>query len=175
MKEFRPVEDGIVHGLNSPLTVPASTDDCGERRMSPAVKKFLQSWVINTLAVLIVTQMVRGIHYDSGEGLIVATLVLGILNAFLRPLLLVLSLPLLIFTLGLFTLVINAALLYGVGSIVRDFHVDTFRSAMWGALGIGIISLVLHAVTGIGNARMVVRRHNPSKRDDDGGGPVIDV
>ena len=143
--------------------------------MSPAVKKFFQSWVINTLAVLIVTQMVRGIRYDSNAGLIVATLVLGILNAFLRPLLLVLSLPLLVFTLGLFTLVINAVLLYWVGSLVRDFHVDTFRAAMWGALGIGIISLVLHAVTGIGNARIVVRRNNPSKRDDDGGGPVIDI
>ena len=143
--------------------------------MSPAVKKFLQSWVINTLAVLIVTQIVRGIRYDSNAGLIVATLVLGILNAFLRPLLLVLSLPLLIFTLGLFTLVINAMLLYWVGSIVRDFHVDTFRSALWGALGIGIISLVLHAATGIGNARIVVRRGNSPKRHDDGGGPVIDI
>lgn len=143
--------------------------------MSPAFKKFLQSWVINTIAVLIVTQIVRGIRYDSNAGLIVATLVLGILNSFLRPLLLVLSLPLLIFTLGLFTLVINAVLLYWVGSLVRDFHVDTFGSALWGALGIGIISLVLHAATGIGNARIVVRRNNPPKRHDDGGGPVIDI
>ena len=143
--------------------------------MSPALKKFLQSWLINTIAVLIVTQMVRGIRYDSNAGLIVATLVLGILNSFLRPLLLVLSLPLLVFTLGLFTLVINAVLLYSVGSLVRDFHVDTFKAALWGALGIGIISLVLHAVTGIGSARMIVRRQSPAKRDDDGGGPVIDV
>ena len=69
----------------------------------------------------------------------------------------------------------NAALLYWVGSIVRDFHVDTFRAALWGALGIGIISFALHAFTGIGNARIVVRRHDSPKRHDDGGGPVIDV
>ena len=143
--------------------------------MSPGVKKFLQSWLINTLAVLIVTQIVGGIRYDSTAGLIVATLVLGILNAFLRPLLLVLSLPLLVVTLGLFTLVINAVLLYWVGSLVREFHVDTFGAALWGALGIGIISFVVHAVTGIGNTRVIVRRHTPTKRGDDGGGPIIDI
>jgi len=143
--------------------------------MAPAARKFLQSWLINTLAVLAITQIVRGIRYDSNAGLIVATLVLGILNAFLRPLLLLLSLPLLIFTLGLFTLVINAVLLYWVGSLVRDFHVDTFGAAFWGALGIGFISLVLHAVTGIGNTRIIVRRHKFSKGDDDRDGPFIDV
>ncbi len=143
--------------------------------MSPAVKKFLQSWLINTIAVLLVAQIVRGIHYDTITGLIVATLVLGILNAVLRPLLLVLSLPLLFFTLGFFILVINAVLLYWVGSLVRDFHVDTFGAAFWGALGIGIISLVLHAVTGSGNTRVMVHRNKPPKRNDDGGGPIIDV
>lgn len=143
--------------------------------MSPAVKKFLQSWLINTVAVLVVAQLVGGIHYDSTAGLIVATLVLGILNSVLRPLLLILSLPLLVFTLGLFTLVINAMLLYWVGSLVRDFHVDTFGAAFWGALWIGVISLVLHAVTGIGTTRIVVHRHKSSRRDDDGGGPVIDI
>jgi len=143
--------------------------------MSPGVKKFLQSWLINTLAVLIVTQIVGGIRYDSTAGLIVATLVLGILNAFLRPLLLVLSLPLLVVTLGLFTLVINAVLLYWVGSLVREFHVDTFGAALWGALGIGIISFLVHAMTGIGNTRVLVRRHTPIKRADDGGGPIIDI
>src|SRR5436190_24240511 len=50
----------------------------GGRRMSPALKKFLQAWLINTLAVLIVTQIVHGIRYDSKTGLIVATLVLGV-------------------------------------------------------------------------------------------------
>lgn len=143
--------------------------------MSPAVKKFLLSWLINTVAVLAVTQIVRGIHYDSTAGLIVATLVLGIFNTFLRPLLMLLSLPLVIFTLGLFVIVINAVLLYWVGSLVREFHVDTFQAAIWGALGIGIISFVLNAVTGVQNAGIVVQRHKSSRRDDDGGGPIIDV
>jgi len=144
--------------------------------MSPEVKKFLQSWVINTLAVLVVTQIVSGIRYDSPVGLLVATLVLGLLNAFLRPVLLLLSLPLVIFTLGLFYVVINAVLLYWVGNLVHDFHVDTFRAAFWGALGIGIISFVLTSVTGLQNTRIAVRRQKPSRHDDDGGGgPIIDV
>ena len=74
------------------------------------MKKFLQSWAINTLAVLVAVYMVPGIHFkdDSLWTPFVTSLVLGILNAFIRPVLMFLALPLLIFTLGLFTLVINA-------------------------------------------------------------------
>ncbi len=144
--------------------------------MSPALKKFLKSWAINTFAVLVVTQLVHGIRYDSNAGLIVATLALGILNAFLRPLLLLLSLPILIFTLGLFTLVINAVLLYWVGNLVHDFHVDSFSAAFWGALVISLVSLILNSVTGSGSARITVRRgKSPNPPKNDGGGPVIDV
>jgi len=144
--------------------------------MSPSQKKFLQSWLINTIAVLIAAQIVHGIRYDSTAGLIIATLLLGVLNAFLRPLLLLLSLPLVVVTLGLFIVVINAVLLYWVGNLLRDFHVDTFRSAFWGALLISIITVVLNAVTGLRNARIVIHRSQPPKRmDNDGGGRIIDV
>lgn len=143
--------------------------------MSPAVKKFIQSWLINTLAVLVATHIVGGITYDSITGLLVATLVLGILNTFIRPVLMILSLPLLVFTLGLFTLVINAVLLYFVGHLVRDFHVDSFWAAFWGALVISLVSLVLNSITGAGNSRITVRRGKSSSSDRDGGGPVIDV
>ena len=85
---------------------------------SSALKAFVQRWLISTLAVLVATHVVNGISYDCATTLFVASLLLGILTAFLRPLMLLLSLPLLIFTLGLFTLVINAALLYWVGKLV---------------------------------------------------------
>ena len=146
------------------------------KRMSPALKKFIQRWLINTLAVLVATQIVRsGIHYDSIAGLLIATLLLGILNTFLRPVLMFLSLPLLVFTLGLFTLVINALLLYWVGNLVRDFHVDNFWSAFWGALIISIVSLILNSLTGSGNSRVTFRRSKTPPDRRDGGGPVIDV
>ena len=83
--------------------------------MQPGTGKFLRflgNWAINTFAVLIAAIILRGhIHYANATDLIVASLLLGILNAFVRPVLMLLTLPLLIFTLGLFTLVINALLL----------------------------------------------------------------
>ena len=142
--------------------------------MPPGLKSFLQSWLINTLAVLVAANIVPGIKYDTITGLLVATLVLGILNAVLRPLLLLFSLPLVLLTLGLFTLVINALLLFFVGQLVESFHVANFWSAFWGALLISLVSLVLNSFTGTGRTRVEFRRgKRPPDRDDDG--PVIDV
>lgn len=143
-------------------------------RMPPGLKSFLQSWLINTLAVLVATQIGIGIHCESWQSLLGATLVLGILNAVLRPLLLLLSLPLVILTLGLFTLVINAALLYLVSWLIPAFKVDSFGYALLGALVISIVSVVLNSLTGTGKSRIKVQRSKrPPDRDDDG--PVIDV
>jgi putative membrane protein len=140
------------------------------------VKKFLQSWLINTLAVLVAVYLVKGIHYEKPIDLAVATLLLGILNAVLRPILLLVALPLLIFTLGLFTLVINALVLYFVGNLLRpEFRVDTFWAAFWGALVISIVSLILNVLTGTGNARVRIERRRPPTRGPGGKGPVIDV
>jgi len=142
-----------------------------------SVKKFLQRWIITTLAVLVAAHIVAGIHYDTRTGLIVATLVLGILNAVVRPIMVLFSLPLLIFTLGLFWFVINALLLYWVGQHIKDFHVDDFWAAFWGALIISLVSLLLNILTGTGNARIQFQRGNkpPPPPKDDGKGPVIDV
>ena len=95
--------------------------------------RFLGSWVINTLAVLVAYYIVPGIHFGRWSDLLIASALLGILNAFIRPILMFFALPLLIFTLGLFTFVINALLLYGVGWLMGlwglQFTVDTFWSA----------------------------------------------
>ena len=102
--------------------------------MPPALKSFLQRWLITTLAVLAAAHIVRGIDYDDVAGLFIASLLLGALNAFVRPVMMALALPLLILTLGLFTLVINGVLLYFVGSLVKSFHVASFGAAFWGGL-----------------------------------------
>ena len=146
--------------------------------MPEKLKDFLTRWAITTVGVLVAAHIVKGIDYDHWQALLVATLLLGLLNAFLRPLLLLLSLPLLLVTLGLFTLVINAALLYGVGWLVKSFHVASFGAAFWGGLVISIISLPLNFLTGAGSTRIEIRRGKPPEhdrppRDDDG--PVIDV
>lgn len=142
-------------------------------------KRFLQSWIINTLAVLVAVEIVPGIHFNNG-GLLtpfIASLLLGILNAFIRPILMLLALPLLIFTLGLFTLVINALLLRLVGLLLAPhFQVDTFWSAFLGALIISIVSVALNVLTG-GTRVTVQRRRPPPKKpgDDDDNKPIIDV
>jgi putative membrane protein len=145
--------------------------------MQPGQKKFLrflQSWVINTLAVLVAVALLPNhITYNRWSDLFIASLLLGILNAFVRPILMFLALPLLIFTLGLFTLVINALLLYLVGQ-TPFFHVDTFRFAFVGALIISVVSIALNVMTG--NARVSVQKRPPppGKKDDDDK-PIIDV
>ncbi len=144
--------------------------------MSPKLKKFIQSWAINTLAVLVAAVVMPGhIRYDKPMDLLMASLLLGILNAFLRPVIMFLALPLLILSLGLFMLVINALMLYFVGSLVPGFHVAGFWWALWGALIISIVSTVLNIMTGVGSSRVVIRRGKgpPDSHHDDG--PVIDV
>ena len=148
--------------------------------MQPGTRKFLrflQSWVINTFAVLIAAIILRGhIRYGDPTDLFIAALLLGILNAFVRPILMLLALPLLIFTLGLFTLVINALLLYFVGWLMGDhFRVDSFRFAFLGAIIISLVSMSLNALTGMGNTRVAIQHRPRPPKSDDGDGPVIDV
>lgn len=141
--------------------------------------RFLQSWIINTVAVALAVIILHGhIHCEKNSDLVLAALLLGILNAFVRPILMLIALPLLIFTLGLFTLVINALLLYFVGVLLAPrFSVDSFGYAFLGALIISIISVALNLLTG--NARVSVQRRRPPgppKGPPGGGnGPVIDV
>ena len=140
------------------------------------MKKFIQSWFINTLAVLVAVYLVKGIHYEKPLDLLMASLLLGILNAVLRPFLMFLTWPLLILTLGLFTLVINAVLLFFVGYILRPhFFVDDFWSALLGAVVISVVSMILNVLTGTGKARVHFERRNSKGDSDSNGGPVIDV
>jgi len=145
--------------------------------MPPKFKEFLLRWLNNTAGVAVATYLVRkGIHYQKLIDLGVASLLLGILNAFLRPLLMWLSLPLMIFTLGLFTFVINAALLYFVGWLMSpSFVVDNFKAAFWGALVITVVSFLLNSLTGTNRMQVKIHRSGPPQNPRNGGGPVIDV
>ncbi len=102
-------------------------------------------WVLNALALWIVSELVSGIHCDSVTATLVAALVLGIFNAILRPLLLILTLPLNLLTLGLFTFVINAMMLELTSGVVSGFRVDGFGSALVGALLLSLVSFLLTA------------------------------
>jgi putative membrane protein len=148
--------------------------------MKPGLKTFLQRWIITTLAVLVAVYILPGLRFrgDSLWTPFVASLVLGILNAFIRPILMFFALPFLIVTLGLFTLVINALLLYLVSLILGDyFEVDSFGWAFLGSLIISVVSVALNILTGTGSTRVSFRhrRRPPDSDPRDGNGPVIDV
>lgn len=101
-----------------------------------------------------------GIWYDSAGALIGAALLLGILNAFVRPILLILGAPLILLTLGIFILIVNGLMLYWVPGIVTGFHVDSYRSAFWGAVVIGVISWLLSAFFRGSDGRVHVLTHH---------------
>ena len=94
---------------------------------------------------MVASSVIHGIRYDTVASLIGASLLLGILNAFIRPFLLILSAPLILVTLGFFILILIGLLLLVVPSVVVGFHVDSFWSAFWGAIVISIVSWILSA------------------------------
>ena len=100
----------------------------------------LLRWLVNTLALFIVATIVPHFHYRSIITLAVAALVLGLLNAIVRPILFVLTLPLTIVTLGLFLLVLNGIVLELAAALVPGFRIDSFGWAVVGALLLTVIS-----------------------------------
>ena len=121
-------------------------------------------WAITTVAVMVASSFLHGIRYDSVPALIGAALLLGILNAFVRPVLLLLSAPLILLTLGFFILILNGLMLYLVPSIVIGFHVDSFGSAFWGAIVISIVSWLLSAFFRGSDGRVHVLTHHTQIR-----------
>ncbi len=95
---------------------------------------------MNALALLIVANLVPGIHVESLYTALFVALVLGIVNAVIRPILVLLTLPITVLTLGLFTFVINGLLLWFVSTVVKGFSVAGFAAAFWGALLLWLIS-----------------------------------
>ena len=124
------------------------------------MRHFLFRWAVTTIAVVAAASIIHGIRYDSTAALIGAALLLGILNAFLRPVLLILSAPLILLTLGFFVLVVNGLMLLIVPGIVPGFHVDSFGSAFWGAIVIGVVSWLLSAFFRGSDGRVHVLTHH---------------
>jgi putative membrane protein len=111
--------------------------------------QFLVWWASNLVALLVAAWLVEGIDYDSIWWLIFASLVFGVVNMFLRPLLILLTLPAVVLTLGILLLFINAFMLWLTGAIVPDFEVaDFFWAAILGALVIWAVNMVLYALLG---------------------------
>ena len=108
------------------------------------MKTILIKWLVNTVALFVVVNVVSGISVERWQTLLAGALVLGLLNAFLRPVLLLLTLPVNILTLGLFTLVLNGMIFYLAASLVKGFYVTGFWSSFVAALVFSVISFLLN-------------------------------
>ena len=132
-------------------------------------RSLILRWLIMTLAIFVAVQIVPGIQFKGyGWELGVVALVFGLVNIGLRPILTLLTCPLVILTLGLFSLVINALLLLLSAQIASalgvDFRIDGFWPAVLGGLVISIVSLLLGALAGENRVRLVVRQGPPGDR-----------
>lgn len=112
------------------------------------MKGFLLRWLINIVAMILVISIVPGIHSEGRAATVMAALVLGLINATLRPVVFALTLPLTIFSLGIFTLFMNGFFFYLVPKIVEGFVIDDFSAAFWGALCFSVISFLLNIFIG---------------------------
>ena len=135
---------------------------------------FIIRWFANIISLFAVEKFVPGIDVDNSRTLVIAALVLGLVNAVLRPFILLLTLPLNVISLGLLTFFINALLFYSVSKIVPGFHVADYWSAFWGALAFSVVSFLLNLFINPRGRINVSYYHGPggrTKRRDN----VIDV
>jgi len=122
---------------------------------NPAIR-FLIFWGVNTLSLWVADDLFGGMTLQTAQSLFVAGLLLGIVNTFLRPLLVILTLPLSVVTLGLFVLVINALMLLLVAWLVPGFYIAGFWSGFFVALFVSVFSFILNSL--IGFNKVTIRR-----------------
>jgi len=107
--------------------------------------KLLLKWAISALSLMVVANVLPGFVVESFYAAFVASLVLGILNAIVRPLLILLTLPITILSLGLFTLVINGGIIYLVGTFIKGFDI-TFSAAIIASILLWLINWFVNSV-----------------------------
>jgi len=123
---------------------------------------FVLRVLVNALAIWLATEIVPGLAVRRAATVLVAAMVLGLVNAIVRPVLLVLTLPLTLVTLGLFLFVLNALCLWLTSAIVPGFEVRGFWAAFWGALVISAVSWVVNAfLSDRGRLVVITERERP--------------
>lgn len=105
--------------------------------------RMLVRWLLLSGALLLVAELYGGVSVDGYTAALVASLVLGLLNTLVRPLLVLLTLPVTLLTLGLFLFVVNAAMFWAAASVLRGFHVDGFGAALIGSVIYSVCGMVI--------------------------------
>lgn len=121
------------------------------RLFGDSMTRLVLKWALNSLALFFVMKLMPGIHIDRFQDLLLAALAIGLLNAFLRPIIVLLTLPVTLLTLGLFAFVINGLTFYLAAHLVSGFHVSGFGAAFIAALLFSLFSSVLNMLFGTKN------------------------
>ena len=125
--------------------------------------KFIIRLLINAIALAVISYFsIAGVHADTVTALVIGAIVLGVANAILKPILIIVSCPLEILTLGLFTLIINALIFEFGLKLVPGWNVPGFWSAFWAAIVMTIISWILSMVLGESREDKASSRGGPS-------------
>jgi putative membrane protein len=109
---------------------------------------FLLTWLITAVSLLITAHFIPGFAISSIGAAAIAAVVIGLVNATVRPILFLLTLPVTILTLGLFSFVLNALTLWLASRVTPGFHIDGFLPALIGSLVLSVVSGLLHAIFG---------------------------
>jgi putative membrane protein len=110
--------------------------------------KLVAKWLLSAAALLFVPYVYSGVEVKSFTAALIAALVIGLLNAVVRPILVVLTLPVTVITLGLFLFVINALMFWAAAGVLDGFHVNGFLAALIGSLIYSVIGLVIDSALG---------------------------
>lgn len=108
--------------------------------------RMIVTWLVNAAALYVTARIVPGIVIESGGALLLAALVIGLVNAVVKPLLVVLTFPITVVTLGLFYLVLNGLLFYLAAALTPGFALAGFWAAVLGALVMSLVGMVLHGL-----------------------------
>lgn len=142
--------------------------------MNSPLVQLLVRWVVLALGVTLATRIIPGIECNDGATLVAVVLLLSLFNAVLKPILVLFTLPFILFTLGLGVVLINALLLLFVGHLVKGFLVESFWSALGGAVVISVTNLFASFVTR--GTRVETRpRARPGRKGKGKDDDVIDV
>ena len=131
--------------------------------------KFLIRWFVTAATIMATSHLISGIYVDGDGTALAVAAVLALLNLLVRPLLVLITLPLTVFSLGFFLLVINAFLFKMAGSVVMGFSVDSFRDAFLASLLVSFVSWLCNLSLSKESGKFRVEVHNP------GGRRVIDL
>jgi len=139
------------------------------------MRTLLPRWIVSSLAIYALPSLVGGVTVESFGAALVAAAVLILLNMLVRPVLLLLTLPLTVLTLGFFLLILNGLMFYWAGALVSGVHVATFGAAILGAVLLSIVNWAFELNVSSQEGKRIVILRTPNRKVPEGERPIRDL